>query len=82
LSCSETPRATRSKILAMAFTACAVVANIYFSQPMLPLIAESLHAPSSAIGLILARNLAGFAGGLPTLAPLGDRYDRKRIVLA
>jgi len=82
LSETETPRATRGQILAMAFTAGAVVANIYFSQPMLPLIAQSLHAPASAIGLIPACNLAGFAAGLALLVPLGDRYDRKRIVLA
>ena len=66
----------------MAFTAGSVVANIYFSQPMLPLIAASLHAPPGAIGLIPACNLAGFAAGLATLVPLGDRFDRKRVVLA
>ncbi len=82
MSQTEAPRATRGQILAMAFTAGAVVANIYFSQPMLPLIARSLGAPPSAIGLIPACNLAGFAAGLATLVPLGDRYDRKRIVLA
>ncbi len=65
----------------MALTAGSVVANIYFSQPMLPLIAADLHAPASAIGLIPACTLAGFAGGLATLVPLGDRIDRKRIVL-
>lgn len=65
----------------MAFTAGAVVANIYFSQPMLPLIAASLHAPPSAIGLIPACTLAGFASGLALLVPLGDAFDRKRIVL-
>lgn len=77
----QTPHATRGQILAMAFTAGAVVANIYFAQPMLPLIAQSLNAPASAIGLIPAFTLAGFSGGLLTLVPLGDRYDRKRIVL-
>jgi predicted MFS family arabinose efflux permease len=82
LSESQTPRASRGQILAMAFTAGAVVANIYFSQPMLPLIAESLRLPASAIGLIPACTLAGFAAGLAVLVPLGDRYDRKRIVLA
>ena len=66
----------------MAFTAGAVVANIYFSQPMLPLIAQSLHARPSAIGLIPAFTLAGFAAGLATLVPLGDSVDRKKIVLA
>jgi predicted MFS family arabinose efflux permease len=78
---TEAPRATRGQILAMAFTAGAVVANIYFAQPMLPLIAADLHAPADSIGLIPACNLAGFAAGLATLVPLGDAFDRKRIVL-
>jgi len=82
LSETGAPRATRGQILAMAFTAGAVIANIYFSQPMLPLIARGLHAPAGAIGLVPACNLAGFSLGMATLVPLGDAYDRKRIVLA
>ena len=82
MSDAQAPRATRGQILAMASTAGAVVANIYFSQPMLPLIAASLHAPPWAIGLIPACTLAGFSGGLALLVPLGDAFDRKRIVLA
>jgi predicted MFS family arabinose efflux permease len=76
------PRATCLQVLAMAVVAGAVVANIYFSQPMLPRIAADLHAPASAIGLVPAATLAGFSSGLVTLVPLGDAYDRKRIVLA
>ena len=66
----------------MAIVAGAVVANIYFSQPMLPLIAADLGVPQGSIGLIPGLSLAGFALGLATLVPLGDRIDRKRLVLA
>ncbi len=66
----------------MAVVAGGVVANIYFSQPMLPLIVADLHASAGAIGLIPACTLAGFAAGLAILVPLGDRIDRKKIVLA
>jgi predicted MFS family arabinose efflux permease len=72
----------RGKILGMAFVAGAVVTNIYFNQPMLPLIAADLHIPEGSIGLIPGFTLAGFALGLMTLVPLGDRHDRRRIVLA
>ena len=68
--------------VAMAAIAGAVVANIYYAQPMLPLIAADLRAPNESIGLIPGFTLAGFAFGLATLVPLGDALDRKKIVLA
>ena len=75
------PTGHRAMILAMAFVAGCVVANIYFAQPMLPLIAADLHVPAASIGLIPGFSLAGFALGLALLLPLGDRYDRRIIVL-
>jgi predicted MFS family arabinose efflux permease len=73
--------AHRGKILAMAFVAGGVVTNIYFNQPMLPLIAADLGVPEGSIGLIPGFTLAGFALGLASLVPLGDRWNRKTIVL-
>jgi predicted MFS family arabinose efflux permease len=74
--------APRGVFLAMAFVAGGVVTNIYFNQPMLPLIARDLGAPEGAIGLIPGFTVGGFALGLATLVPLGDRHNRKTIVLA
>ena len=71
----------RGKIFAMAFVAGGVVANIYYSQPMLPMIAAELHAPPESIGLIPGFTIAGFAFGLALLVPLGDRFNRKTLVL-
>ncbi len=64
-------RSARGPFVAMAAIAGAVVANIYFAQPMLPLIASSLGAPKASIGLIPGFTLVGFAFGLATLLPLG-----------
>lgn len=75
------PQAHRGAVVAMACVSGAVIGNIYFAQPMLPLIAAELHIPSASIGLIPGVTLAGFALGLLLLLPLGDRYDRRRIVL-
>jgi predicted MFS family arabinose efflux permease len=58
-----------------------VITNIYFNQPMLPMIAADLGVSQASIGLIPGFTLAGFALGLMTLVPLGDSFDRKRLVL-
>ena len=78
----DKPQPHRGAILAMAIVAGAVIGNVYFAQPMLPLIAADLHIPRASIGLVPGVMLAGFALGLLLLLPLGDRYDRRRIVLA
>ena len=47
----------------------------------MPLIAHDLGVPEGTVGLIPGFTLAGFALGLLTLVPLGDRFDRRRLVL-
>ncbi|WP_374626555.1 MFS transporter [Pandoraea sp.] len=66
----------------MAVIAGAVVTNIYCTQPILPLISTSLHVDLSTVNLVAAAALLGFATGLALLLPLGDRYDRRTLVLA
>ncbi len=58
------------------------VATLYYNQPLLGLLAESLGAGSQAIGWMPTLTQCGYALGLLFLAPLGDRYDRKRVILA
>ncbi|MBN3769231.1 MFS transporter [Burkholderia sp. Se-20378] len=80
---AATPPATasRGKIVAMAAIAGAVVTNIYCTQPILPLIAQDLHVTSATADLVAGAALLGFATGLALLLPLGDRYDRRKLVL-
>ncbi|WP_175844874.1 MFS transporter [Burkholderia arboris] len=73
--------ASRGKIVAMAAIAGAVVTNIYCTQPILPLIAQDLHAAPATADLVAGAALLGFATGLALLLPLGDRYDRRKLVL-
>ncbi|WP_407655442.1 MFS transporter [Burkholderia alba] len=73
--------ASRGKIVAMAVIAGAVVTNIYCTQPILPLIAQGLHADPATAALVAGAALFGFATGLALLLPLGDRYDRRALVL-
>jgi len=58
------------------------VATLYYAQPMLPGIGADLHLAGVSIGLLPMFTQIGYALGILLLAPLGDRFDRRRIILA
>jgi predicted MFS family arabinose efflux permease len=70
-----------SLILLLATGGGLAVACIYYSQPMLGLLGTEFHAAPSAIGLVPTLTTLGYALGILLLAPLGDRYDRRTIIL-
>jgi len=74
--------ASRGKIIMMAIIAGAVITNIYCTQPILPLIAAGFQVDLTAVDLVAGAALLGFATGLALLLPMGDRYDRRKLVLA
>src|SRR6201996_2698082 len=74
--------ASRGKIVMMAIVAGAVITNIYSPQPILPLIAAGLGVDLTTVDLVAGAALLGFATGLALLLPLGDRFDRRKLVLA
>lgn len=57
------------------------VAALYYSQPMLGRMADSLHSTPGAAGAVPTLTQLGYALGIALLAPLGDRFDRRRIIL-
>lgn len=57
------------------------VASIYYSQPMLPDLARGLQVGEGAIGAVPTLTQLGYAAGILLLAPLGDRFDRRRVML-
>ena len=73
--------ASRGKIVMMAIIAGAVITNIYCTQPILPLIAAGLRVNITAVDFVAGAALLGFSTGLALLLPLGDRFDRRKLVL-
>ena len=69
-------------ILLLATGAGLGVASLYYSQPMLGVLSSEIGASARAVGFIPTLTQLGYALGLLLLAPLGDRYDRRTIILA
>lgn len=57
------------------------VASIYYSQPMLSVMGPSLNATLTETGMVPTLTQIGYALGILFLIPLGDRFDRRRIIL-
>ncbi|RKI69571.1 MFS transporter [Corallococcus sp. AB049A] len=67
--------------LLLAASAGLSVASIYYSQPMLGVMGASLGASDTAVGLVPMLTQLGYALGILLLTPLGDRFDRRRIIV-
>ncbi|WP_231131841.1 MFS transporter [Providencia stuartii] len=65
----------------LAIICCIVVANIYFNQSVLNLIAGSFPNERKAVSLIPMATQLGYAAGLFLLIPLGDYIERQRLIL-
>lgn len=67
---------------ACALACGAMVANIYYAQPLIGLIAPELHMAPGAAGLIVTLTQFGYAVGLLFIVPLADRLENRRLILA
>ncbi|WP_428825410.1 MFS transporter [Azonexus sp. IMCC34842] len=57
------------------------VATLYYSQPILGILGADIGASDHAVGLVPTLTQLGYALGILLLAPLGDRHDRRTIIL-
>ena len=69
-----------SLVLLLASGAGLAVASLYYSQPMLGVLGADIGAAPRKLGFIPTLTQLGYALGILLLAPLGDRYDRRRII--
>jgi predicted MFS family arabinose efflux permease len=72
---------SRGNILLMAFCTGLIVANIYYCQPLVILVAKEFGLSETEAGRITYLTQAGYAIGLFLLVPLGDMFERKRQIL-
>ena len=72
---------SKSLVLLLATGAGLSVASLYYSQPILGVLGPDLGAGERAVGMVPTLTQLGYALGILLLAPLGDRYDRRRIIL-
>jgi predicted MFS family arabinose efflux permease len=68
-------------VFALAIACGATVANIYYAQPLIGPISQSLGLDISAAGLIVTTLQIGYVAGLIFLVPLGDLVENKRLIL-
>ena len=62
-------------------TICAVaVATVYAAQPVLAAMGRDLRVPTDALGWLVSAGQLGYLVGLVLLVPLGDRFDRRRLI--
>lgn len=69
-------------ILLFAVIGALAVANVYFAQPLLGSIADSLAVTPSQIGVVVSATQLGYALGLLFIVPLGDLVNRKVLMLS
>ena len=65
----------------LAFSVGAIVANIYYVQPLLSQIATEFHTSPSGAGLIAMVTQLGTATGMLCFVPLGDTKERRGLVV-
>jgi predicted MFS family arabinose efflux permease len=70
---------TRGQARLLAFTAGATVANLYYAQPLLPVIASSLRVSQTSASLLVTLTQLSYGVGLLLLVPAADIARRRTL---
>ncbi|APR81008.1 MFS permease [Minicystis rosea] len=78
---TDSARAPAWLIGLLAVAAGTTVANLYYNQPLLPAIAVSFGVDERAAGGIPVVTQLGYGLGMIAVVPLGDRVERRRVIV-
>lgn len=76
-----TPTLSRALILLMATATGLAVASNYYAQPLLHSIAEQFGLSTVSAGTIVVTAQLSYGAGLLLLAPLGDLFEQRRLIV-
>jgi predicted MFS family arabinose efflux permease len=76
---AASPRLSRAVTVVLAAACGLTVANLYYSQPLLDLIATSFGVSRSAAAVVVTLTQAGYALGLLFVLPLGDLLENRTL---
>jgi predicted MFS family arabinose efflux permease len=71
---------SRGLIVLFAIATGQAVASNYLAQPLLDTIRREFHVTSAVAGLIVTVAQIGYAVGLIMILPLGDLFERRRLI--
>src|SRR6202795_3802805 len=78
---SEEALIPQTTVWLMAITVGVIVANIYYIQPLLADLAKTFGLSVTRAGTIAMLSQAGTALGMFLFVPLGDKYERRSLIL-
>jgi predicted MFS family arabinose efflux permease len=71
---------TRGLVALIAVATGAIVANLYYAQPLLHQVAHDFHRGAGPASSIITATQIGYAAGLLLIVPLGDLHPRRTLV--
>lgn len=77
----NTPNLGRALILLMATATGLAVASNYYAQPLLHSIAQQFGLSTASAGTIVIAAQLSYGAGLLLLAPLGDLFEQRRLIV-
>jgi predicted MFS family arabinose efflux permease len=65
----------------LALSVGVIAANLYYAQPLVSLIAKSLHLDPGVAGLVTTLTQIGYGLGVLLIVPLADLLENRRLIL-
>ena len=79
---SHEPTAIDKRLVWIMATACGLaVANLVYAQPLLAAMGRSFAVSVDQVGFVATLGLFGYAVGLILIAPLGEKYNQRSLIL-